>query len=103
MHRVVVSPEARRSWLRITDRRIRQKIYERAEGLSRSPEAQGKALGEELKGLRSVRAVGQRYRIVYRVLRPAGVVEIVAAGIRREGSREDVYALAAKLIRQGLV
>ncbi len=31
------------------------------------------------------------------------VVTVVAAGIRKEGSREDVYRVAAKLIRLGLL
>jgi len=47
--------------------------------------------------------VGQRYRIIYRVERSAVVVVVVAAGIRKDGSREDVYRVAAKLIRLGLL
>jgi len=46
--------------------------------------------------------VGQRYRLVYRVHRGKGIVEVVCLGIRKEESREDIYTLAVKLIRQGL-
>ena len=87
----------------IPDRRIRQKLYEKAQGLAENPELQGKPLTDELSGFRSVRAVGQRYRIVYRVLRDKGIVEIAMLGIRKEGGKQDVYELAAKLIRQGLI
>src|SRR6266853_37518 len=47
-------------------------------------------------GYRSVRAVGQRYRIIYRVERTLVTVVVVAAGIRKAGSREDIYRVAAK-------
>jgi mRNA interferase RelE/StbE len=47
--------------------------------------------------------VGQRYRIVYRVERSIVTVVVVAAGIRKEGSREDIYRVAARLIRLGLL
>lgn len=99
---VIFAPEAEEHGRAILDRRIRRKLFERAEGLIQDPEKQGKPMIDELMGFRSVRAVGQRYRIVYRVLRDKGIVEVVTLGIRKEGSREDVYALAAKLIRQGL-
>ena len=54
-------------------------------------------------GLRSVRAVGQRYRVVYRVEREEVVVLIVAAGRRRSGDKSDIYELARKLLRQRLL
>ncbi len=100
--RVVVSPQAEEAGRSIPDRRIRQKLYERAMSLSQEPEKQGKPLTDELSGFRSIRAVGQRYRIVYRVHREEGIVEVAFLGIRKTGSKQDVYALALKLIRQGL-
>lgn len=51
----------------IPDQRIRRLIVQRADQLVRSPEQQGKSLIGERAGFHSVRAVGQRYRIVYRV------------------------------------
>ena len=71
--------------------------------LTESPEQQGKPLVGELAGFRSVRAVGQRYRIVYRVERREVVVVIVAAGRRKAGDRNDIYELAKKLLRLGLL
>jgi mRNA interferase RelE/StbE len=88
---------------KIADGHIREKLLERMTALAADPELQGKPLGDDLAGYRSVRAVGLRYGIIYRVERSAVVVMVVAAGIRKQGSREDVYRVAAKLIRLGLV
>ena len=103
IYRVDILPAAQDMVLKIADRRIQEKLLERMTALAGDPELQGKPLGDDLAGYRSVRAVGQRYRIIYRVERSAVVVVVVAAGIRKEGSREDVYRVAAKLIRLGLL
>ena len=58
---------------------------------------QGKALLGELRGHRSVWAVGQRYRIVYRVIRDEVMVLVIGVGRRREGNRRDVYARLERL------
>jgi mRNA interferase RelE/StbE len=87
----------------ISDKRIQRGIYERASQLSKSPENQGKPLVAELAGFRSVRAVGQKYRIVYRVKRQDVMVMVVAVGRRKHGDAADIYALAQKLLRQGLI
>ena len=71
--------------------------------LAKSPEQQGKPLVGELAGFRSIRAVGQRDRIVYRVERQEVTVLVVAVGRRRSGDKSDIYELARKLLRQGLV
>ena len=87
----------------IPDQRIRRLISQRADQLVTSPEQQGKPLMGEVAGFRSVRAVGQRYRIVYRVERRVVTVLIVAVGRRRSGDRSDVYELARRLLRQRLL
>ena len=87
----------------ITDRRVREKLASMIDSLASDPELRGKPLDDDLAGYRSIRAVGQRYRIIYRVERSEVVVMVVAAGIRKEGSSEDVYRVAAKLIRLGLL
>lgn len=87
----------------IPDARIREQIIKRATQLASEHEKQGKPLLGELSGLRSLRAVGQRYRILYRVERNRIVVLVVAVGIRKEGSRGDIYTLARKLLRTRLV
>lgn len=97
---VTIAPAALQMLQKITDRRVRAKLRDRIDELEHDPELQGKALMGELAGYRSVRAVGQRYRVLYRVDRKEVTVYVVALGIRKEGSREDVYQLAAKLLRR---
>ena len=87
----------------IGDRRIREKLAEVIDRLGSDPELRGKPLDDDLAGYRSVRAVGQRYRIIYRVERTIVTVVVVAAGIRKAGSSEDIYRVAAKLVRLGLL
>jgi mRNA interferase RelE/StbE len=87
----------------ISDRRIREKIDQKINGLANEPEKQGKELGGELEGYRSVRAVGQRYRIIYRIDGENVVVIVVALGIRKEGDKKDVYKLAQRLFKLGLL
>lgn len=88
---VLLTPEAERLLQEIQDRRIRKAIKDRALRLANDPEKQGKPLSGDLAGLRSVRAVGQRYRIVYELNEAHREVWVIAVGIRRKGARDDVY------------
>lgn len=87
----------------IQDRRVRDKIRDRIDGLAEEPEKQGKPLTGELTGYRSLRAVGQRYRIIYRSEEGKVLVLVMALGIRKEGSGKDIYVLAQKLLRLRLL
>lgn len=87
----------------ITDMRIRRKILDSISELRYSPELKGKSLTGELARFRSVRAVGQRYRILYLIEAGQVVVYVVAVGIRKDGDREDIYKLAQRLMRLGLL
>ncbi len=98
-YKIVIAPTALKMLKAITDRRVRELIVKRIDDLIEEPEKQGKPLIAELSGYRSLRAAGQRYRIVYRVLNDKIMVYIVAVGIRKQGSRTDIYNLAKKLIR----
>lgn len=102
-YRVLLTHTARSMLAAITDRRTRERIRERIDGLAVEPELQGKALLGELKGSRSLRAAGQRYRIIYRVHQTSVEVLVVAIGRRTEGSREDIYRLAQRLLRLRLL
>jgi len=59
-------------------------------------------LGHELADYRSIRAVGQRYRIIYRVEEEWVLVVVVTVGIRRAEDKKDVYEVAKKLARLSL-
>jgi mRNA interferase RelE/StbE len=87
----------------IKDTRIKESISRRINALEYDPDKQGKPMTDDLTGYRSIRAVGQRYRILYRVETEQVIVVVVALGIRKEGSKTDVYELAKKLARLGLL
>ncbi|MBI4597359.1 MAG: type II toxin-antitoxin system RelE/ParE family toxin [Candidatus Omnitrophica bacterium] len=102
-YRILLTSTAARLLEAITDRRIREQIRQRIDGLAHEPELQGKPLRDELAGFRSLRAIGQRYRIIYRVDRGNVVVIVVAVGLRKEGDRSDIYRIAQRLLRLRLV
>ena len=87
----------------IQDRRVRDKIRDRIDGLAEEPEKQGKPLTGELTGYRSLRAVGQRYRVIFRIEEGKVLVLVMALGVRKEGSGKDIYVLAQKLLRLRLL
>ncbi|WP_231599094.1 type II toxin-antitoxin system RelE family toxin [Crocosphaera watsonii] len=84
----------------IKDRREQSLIFKRLEKLKSEPEKQGKALTNELKGYRSIRAVGQRYRIVYQINDQNITVIIVAIGRRKQGDKNDVYEVMRSLLSE---
>jgi mRNA interferase RelE/StbE len=101
--RINITPTAIRMLTGITDRRIREKIIAIIDRLAEEPKKQGKARLGELSGFRSIRAVAQRYRIIYTVKNEEIIVVVVAVGIRRDGGRDDIYNLTKKLLRLGLL
>ncbi len=100
---VIMLPIAEKLLAEIRDRRVRESISKRINELEYEPELQGKPLIDELAGCRSVRAIGQRYRVIYKVEGEKVTVLVIALGIRKEGDKKDVYQLAKKLIRSGLL
>ncbi len=103
IYQILIQPIARKMLVDIADRRILRIIRERIDGLKYDPEKQGKPLAGDFAGYRSIRAAGQRYRIIYRVERHRVTIEIVAVGIRKEGDRRDIYETARRLLKLGLV
>lgn len=101
--RILLTPTALKLLSDISDRRIQEKIGAVIDRLTEDLEKQGKALLGELAGFRSIRAVGQRYRIIYQIRGNDIVVVIVAVGIRRDGAKDDIYNLAKKLFRLRLL
>ena len=102
-YRIEITSTAFGTLAAIQDRRVQGKIRERIDDLKHDPEKQGKFLGGELAGIRSVRAVGQRYRILYRIEHSKVLVLILTVGLRKEGDKKDVYEVAKKLIRLRLI
>jgi mRNA interferase RelE/StbE len=85
------------------DKKTLKQILNKVESLKTEPDLIGKPLKGPLKEYRSVRAAGQRYRIIYKVINEEVVVIIIAVGIRREGDKKDIYELMKKYIRTGLL
>lgn len=101
-YKVVISAEAAEMIAGISDLRIRGQAVAKLKGLAASPESQGRALTDELAGLRRITVAG-RYRAVYRTLRMRREVHVLAVGVRREGDRDDIYRLMARMMRRGEV
>ncbi len=87
----------------IKDRRIQGQIGNALQRLQHNPEQQGKPLTGELSGYRSIRAAGQRFRIIYRVDREAIEVLVVQVGLRKAGDNDGVYELAKRWLQRGLL
>ncbi|MEW6545102.1 MAG: type II toxin-antitoxin system RelE/ParE family toxin [Nitrospirota bacterium] len=98
-YRIEVTPSALAMLRAVPDRRIQEKLRESIDRLVEEPDKQGKALTGDLIRYRSLRAVGQRYRVVYQIHAETNTVEVLAMGIRKEGSKKDIYTLAKKLLR----
>ena len=98
---IIITPTARKMLANI-DKGPRDAIGRRIEDLKTEPSRRGKSLVGELHRLRSLTAA-RRYRIIYQVEEQIVTVHVEAMGIRRDGSREDIYALTEKLLRVGLV
>jgi len=86
------------------DNKSQQQVMEKLEILKEDPLKVGKALKGNLQNYRSIRSVGQRYRIIYQVKETEIEVIVVAVGIRRDGDKKnDVYELMKKYIKIGLL
>lgn len=97
--RVILTADADGDLGQISDTATREVILRRALELRTEPLKQGKPLTGALKHYRSVRASGQRYRIVYQVAVTAGKVVVAVIGIRKAGSKQDAYAVAEKRLK----
>ena len=87
---------------KIPNKKIQRSILDRIQKLSDEPEKQGKKLVKDLAGFRSVHAAG-RYRIIYKIEKRTVIIYVLAAGIRKEGDKKDIYKIAKKLLDAGLM
>ncbi|MBP7479433.1 MAG: type II toxin-antitoxin system mRNA interferase toxin, RelE/StbE family [Spirochaetaceae bacterium] len=84
------------------DKKSQSQIIEKIELLKENPLEIGKQLKGNLKDYRSIRSVGQRYRIIYKVCETEVIVVIAAIGIRKDGDKKDIYELMKKYVKIGL-
>ena len=86
------------------DSKSQQQIIEKIEMLKEYPLKVGKALKGNLQNYRSIKSIGQRYRIIYQVKETEIEVIVVAVGIRRDGDKKnDIYKLMKKYVKIGLL
>ena len=102
MHRIKLTQIAA-LYIKEVNSRTRIQILNKIESLKEEPLLLGKPLQGPLRHYRSIRAAGQRYRIIYKVEKDEVIVVIVAIGIRREGDESDIYELMKKYIKIGLL
>lgn len=98
-YEIQFSPLAMEMLMEVRDKRELGKLRDRINQLKLEPDKQGKVLTGNLAGLRSVRAVGQRYRIVYEIEEETIVVLVIGVGRRKEGDKRDIYRLLGKLLQ----
>jgi mRNA interferase RelE/StbE len=101
-YRVLITDTCLRLIEKILDKKIQLSILDRIQKLSEEPEEQGKKLVKDLAGFRSVHAAG-RYRIIYKTDKRTVIIYVLAAGIRKEGDKKDIYKIAKKLLDAGLM
>lgn len=101
-YRILITTTCLRLIEKIPDKKIQRTILDRIEQLSDEPDKQGKKLVKDLSGFLSVQTAG-RYRIIYEIDKRTVIVYILAAGIRKEGDKKDIYEIAKKLLDAGLL
>ncbi len=102
MYKIKLTQIAIENLKKVESRALKQ-ILNKIESLKSEPHLLGKPLKGPLKEYRSVRAAGQRYRIIYKVIDEEVIVIIIAVGIRKEGDKKDIYELMKKYIKTGLL
>ena len=99
-YEIRLTPQALEMLADIKDKRHQKILSERINKLKTDPLLQGKALVDNLRGYRSLRAVGQRYRIIYKVELDQIIVLVVGVGLRKEGDKNDIYTLIERFLQE---
>lgn len=99
----IILARAAEEALKRLDKRTQDSVVAAIDRLQEEPDRSGDQLVGPLSEYRSYRAAGQRYRIIYKVDQDAATVWVVLVGIRKEGGKRDVYSLAQRLVRLGLL
>jgi mRNA interferase RelE/StbE len=100
MSQIKITPRCLDEDLPRLPKEVQIDFFDKIDTLAAEPEY-GKPLRDELWTFRSI-SLG-RYRIVYYYMQEADVVWIIAAGIRKEGSREDIYRQVIRLLQAGKI
>ena len=101
-YRILITATCLRLIEKIPDKAIQRRILDRIKKLSDEPDEQGKKLVKDLSGFLSIHAAG-RHRIIYKIDQRNVIVYVIAAGIRKEGDKKNIYKIAKKLLAAGLL
>src|SRR5688572_12822304 len=93
---IILTEEAQSDLNAIKDGRTYSAIETSIDRLESEPDKRGKQLRGKLSDYWSMRAAGQRYRVLYQIGVLEGVVTVVVVGIRKEGDKRDAYKVANK-------
>jgi len=102
MYRIKITKIAAENMQQI-EKSAQIQIINKIEKLKEEPILLGKSLRGPLKDYRSIRAAGQRYRIIYKIIENEIIVIVVAVGIRKDGDKRDIYELMKKYIKTNLL
>ncbi|HKL86630.1 MAG TPA: type II toxin-antitoxin system RelE/ParE family toxin [Treponemataceae bacterium] len=102
MYKILLTKIAAENLQKI-DPKTRTQIINKIDSLKTEPLLIGKQLKGPLKDYRTIRAAGQRYRIIYRVTEKEITVIVIAVGIRKDGDKKDIYELMKKYLKTGLI
>jgi mRNA interferase RelE/StbE len=98
-YRLSISETAMEMIHSIKNPKIIDNLKETLIKLTDSPLKQAKPLSGDLKRYFSKRFYFQRYRIIFHIDRNLKEIQIDGVGIRREGSKDDIYNLMKHLIK----
>ncbi len=99
VYRIAITPEGHRALRALKDRKVRGEVAKAIDQLACSPRTLGKALEQELEGYRSMKAVRNRIRVLYRIDPLREVVTVIWVGERKPGREDDVYVVAKRLLK----
>ncbi len=100
MAQVIVTARCREEDVPQLPKNVLDGFVKKLEMISTDPHC-GKPLSGILKRYRSIRL--GRYRVIYRYAQESDIAWVVATGIRKEGSKQDIYEKVARLLRSSKI
>lgn len=96
MFQVIIAPKAEKYLRKLKDRSIAEALLVAIQELEKDPYDLGEVLWGDLEGYHSLHCLNNRYRAVYKIVAIEDKVIVEVVGIRSEGDRKDVYAVAKR-------
>jgi mRNA interferase RelE/StbE len=97
-YEIYLTPLAFETLAAVTQQSDRHHLCDRVQQLGRHPDHQGTPLIGKLFGYRSIRALNDRYRIIYRVEKDTVVVFLVGDGQRSDIREDDLDTVLTRFL-----